>query len=252
MDLKNTWNLRIAQVLYPFGIVPKGFYVGKINFDELLKKQQVYLLRRSLLSFEKTFVENGMGGYELNEDALVDKKRPTGAFNLSTNIFGASFKESFQKYRLLHNAEGGQKWKMNSIRPHKYLQYLFSSVSLNDEGCSIFIDANKIHNRPQKFLREADASEQDKFLEKMGSKPIMVKKQMEYPGSVKVIHDPLNLNYWHAECGFFKYDDERLDRLNGKWGETFCKDVVGNILSLHCYPKPDGDNYYIPKSAYIK
>lgn len=251
MDLKDIFSNKVIALLYPQSIISRVKYKKEIDFNKLVQNQQVYLLRRSLLMLDKTFVSNGSGGYELNEDALVAKTQ--GVVNLSMNIFGSYFKENFLKYRISHKLYGGMKWNNMKV----YFLKNLSSISLNNKGCPIYIDANKIHNKPRKVKKPATNDILQDFITKTGLNPVLINtngsKQLEFQGNTAIKHDPLNFNYWHAEYQFFDYNNkEPLRNLGSKWGEQFCQDVITNTLSINCYPKPYKGNYKLSKSIHLK
>ncbi|MFL9845071.1 hypothetical protein [Flavobacterium rhizosphaerae] len=252
MDLKNIWKHKFS-VFNLISILPKKAYKQNIDFDNLLSKNQIFLLRRSNLSFSSTYRKNGSGGYECNEDALVNN--PKEAFNLSTNIFGGKFKEKHINFRLSLKHFAGRKWhKGTKICTFKHL----SGVTINPPSCSIFIDANKIHRVPRTYSKDLKPNDNIlKNYEKItGFNPVMKKKgnkenSYELSGYCKIVHDPLNFNYWHAEYGFYDFDDQRIKKLGAKWIESFYNNLIDNTISINCYPEPFGNNYKINKDTYL-
>lgn len=250
MDLRNIWQLKLSQFLYPKDLLPKLRYTEEINFTSLLSSKQVYLVRRSYLSYERTFKNTPGGKYEINVDALV--KKSTDVNNLSTNIFGR-FKINHLKYRLDHRSYGGSRWMGKSI---KFLSNI-SSILPPVEGIPIYIDANKIHDKPQIYTKPKVKEELDKWIEVTKSDPVTVttgKGQTEYRyhGTTRIDHDPLNFNYWHAVYNIYDFNGDRIKNLGGKWGMRFGDVILAHSLSKHCYPSiPDG-NYIIEDKYYKK
>ena len=123
INLKNIFLCKIYRLLgklvYPYCILPKKSYVIKMNFDELVDNQSIFVLRRSDLCEEETFFRFINGDFLLNDDAIENRRVP----NLSINLMGGLFKDEHSKFVPLNDAQSS--WEGGSV----YL-YIFHLVEL--------------------------------------------------------------------------------------------------------------------------
>ena len=225
------WYRLVGKLKYPSSILPKVSYEAKMNMDSLTNSQ-LYLLRRSNNPFDKTF--NKMGDYfVLREDAIGYKDVP----GLSLNLLGGKFKIRHLKYKVLMKTPASQKWDGTT--------QIFLSEHLNDfevvkGGCPIFLDANKLHDKPIPYDREKNShldKEVQNFFNNMIPAGIDVGNKYKLEARIKLAHDPINLNYWHVEYELYDFQNTRLDATKGKtWIEDLAKQVFKNIISINSYP----------------
>ena len=114
---------------------------------------------------------------------------------LSLNILGGKFKEDHSNYKA----------KKNGFEPWKPYEPIFISEYINDYEkieckCNIYFHANNIHNKnyPIDFKKDTFKIFKDearKYLDQLPTKSNKGDKEVIY--QVKLIHDPIKLNYWY-------------------------------------------------------
>ncbi|MBF4508255.1 hypothetical protein IRZ83_16380 [Flavobacterium sp. JLP] len=250
MDLKNIWIVKnFHKLIYPRQILPKKNYKLLLDFD-ILKLQQVYLIRRSNLSYDETFFKFG-NGFEINEDAIIN--HPKSILGLSTNIAGGPFKEKHLKFRLNMHSSGNEKWiKKKRVFLYSHLD----SISLT-AGCAIYMNVNKIHKYPHD-CKKPYSNELVKFLSTINT-PISEEvndsgnKTIKVPGTCIIKHDPLVLNYWHAEFHLIDIPNgNEIKKYGSKWLEEYCREIITNVISRNCTPQPTLKNHKLKKDLYIE
>ncbi|MFB9079394.1 hypothetical protein ACFFLS_05865 [Flavobacterium procerum] len=249
MDLRNIWIVKsLHKLIYPRQILPKKCYKLSLDFDLLKSQQQLYLIRRSNLPYEDTFEKLG-DKYEINEDALIN--HPKDILGLSTNIAGGLFKRRHLKFRLIMNSSGNAKW---TKKKRVFLYTHLKSISIKD-GCPIYMNVNKIHKFPHDY-KKPHTNELINFLKSIDTNPIIEKNEggakiLTMPGTCIVKHDPLILNYWHAEFQLIDVTNEKeITKYGSKWLETYCNDIINNAISRNCMPYPANLDYKLDKSCY--
>lgn len=251
MSLENIWLRRIYVALfYPLSLLPKSNYISKIDISSLLEAEDIYFVRKSELSKNEAFEKIG-SIFKLREDALS----PKDIFGMSMNIYSSSFKKRHLKYRLPLSSFGGKKWLKDST---KFFQKpAIDSVEIEKVGCSIFISGRKIHNKPQTY--QAPKIEDLLAYKERFGKPAEVKVDNKtfflVEGNCKILHDPLNMNYWHVEYNIFDYENSQIKKYGSAWVKQFCESVIANTIMLNSYPSfplekiPTIPNHFYLKSA---
>lgn len=219
------WYRLIGRLTFPSKILPRTSYKSQIDIDNLLENLQVYVLRRSDYSLEDTFNELG----NLRSDAVIPKQIPF----LSLNMLGGHFKTKHAFIRI--GKEGSRKWIKNE---KVYLSEFVNGYEILNKGCSIYIDANSIHNQSFPYSQPSTSElreEVDKFF-KFIPKPTAEKDGFHFQGNVKIVHDPTILNYWHVEYNIFDFKGETIKHKKSKYIEQLCLDILTDIVSVNAYP----------------
>jgi len=210
----------------PVSILPKLKYIQKIDIQTILDNQTMYILRRSDKSYSDTFndVDN------LRDDALLLKDIPF----LSLNILGGLFKPEHTRFRIIKN--GMKRWEQSY--PILITEFL-TDYEILDKYCIIFIEANGINNQSVPYSQKESKDlkkEIDKFFTYF-DKPIIVQGQYKFEGTTKLIHDPINLNYWHLELNLFDFKNDPIKFKDSAYIKDFCKKVITDIICANSYPQ---------------
>lgn len=254
MDLKNTWLYKFyCLVIYPKSILSKSTFIGDIDITSLIENQQVFVMRRSSFPHSKTFIKISNEVYHLRADII----KKSDLLNLSTNLAGCKFKEKHLKFRLLIGKFGANKWnKYDTISFFKNPVAFLSSISIFNEGCSIYIDANKTHNLTHPYERQKD-KEIEKFIKAFSNtseleKDLNGKETYKVNAFCRFKHDPLNFNYWHFEYVISDFKQSEIEKYGPKWLDNLCKSIVSDVFTFYSYHKPNARKFDIPEKYYIK
>jgi len=222
-----------TKIGYPFHILPIKSFVKKINIDDLLKSNKVYSVRRSELSFRETFNETMM----LREDALNYNSVPS----LSVNLLGGMLlpRDAFFNIKRSTGVKSGlEKWPGGSnVCFYEYL----NDYSFEKDVCLIYLDVNKLHRHQFPYNRVVDANlkmELAKF-DKFIDKSTMINGEVNFLGNIQFSHDPIFLNYWHAELLVFDENDEMVVKIKSKYQKKFCKQIINDIICINSFSKID-------------
>lgn len=230
----------IGNIDYPESILPKEDFFREIDFDLLLaSNKNIYMLRRSEKSFENTFKKVGKD-YYLRIDAVQNQRLP----KLSINLLGTFFKKEYLKYNVPHNKPGGAKWLGHSV----VFKNFFNDYSVVDVGCEIYLHANNIDGKtfPYSYPYSKDSAKIVSEFEKIvgGGALAPIKDPNDptksyYPvfGTIKIIHDPLILNYWHAEMITKGFNDKEVTSTKPTWTDKYFKSIMTNVISVNAYPE---------------
>lgn len=232
-SLKNTFLCKIykfnGKLDYPQNILPNPNYKKILNFDDIVEVHNIFLLRRSEVSFEEAFFKLG-NRYVLKDDAIDYKRIP----NLSTNLLGGGFKPSYSLFRVLRNTLAEKKWDGDNV----YLSEHLNSYTKVEGGCVVYLNANNIHNVdfPYNLNSNPDFHKEIKKFENVFAE--MIKKnvsgqEIELLGSTKIVHDPINLNYWHVELKLMDYGGNELKNATSKKHEQIAKHAKNNLIKLN-------------------
>jgi hypothetical protein len=230
----------IGKCDFPVSILPKLNYVSIIDIQSLLNGQTVYILRRSDKSFNDTF--NDLG--KLREDAITPKEIPF----LSLNMLGGLFKPEHTKFKVLNN--GMSRWKNND-----YISIIdfLNDFTRIDNYCIVYIEANGIDSQSIPYDQTATkdlTKEINRFFEHI-DKPIISDGSYKLEGKTKLLHDPINLNYWHLELNILDYKQNPIKYKSSKYIEDFCKKVINDIICANSFSSVT-DIPEIPKNIYRK
>jgi len=226
---------------YPNSILPKTSYKPIINIDALIKNQSVCLIRRSDKIFEDTFNQLG-GEYTLKEDVISYSDVP----NLSINLLGGLFEDKHIKYKASLKEPAGKKWDgMTEINLAEHV----NGYVVVENFCAIYIHANNIHDITVPYKRPID-KELDKFFKAFEIEPIKEENNYILDGKTKVIHDPINLNYWHVEFKILNFEQGEIKDTKATWKKEYSKQVLKDIIAANAFPAACLYNS-IPISFYI-
>lgn len=228
-----------GKIDYPESILPKQNFCNKIDFNLLLASNKyIYLLRRSEKSLEQTF-QLLEGSYLLRLDSISNERLP----KLSINLLGAFFKKEHLKYIVAHNKPGGAKWRNNKKILFKFF---FKDYSITDVGCEIYLHANNIDGKTFPFsypyskdnvkvVREFEQAVGCGILKPIADPADPTKSFYQVSGTVKLVHDPLVLNYWHVEMITKNFNDKEVKSASPVWTETFFKSIMSNVIRVNAY-----------------
>ncbi|WP_379731791.1 hypothetical protein [Flavobacterium branchiicola] len=225
---------------YPESIIPKINFYKQIDFDLLLaSNRNIYLLRRSEKPFEQTFQSFGKG-HMLRLNAISNERLP----KLSLNLLGAFFKREHLKYVVSHKKPGGDKW-----RDYKKISFkdYFKDYEVTDVGCEIYLHANNINGKTFPFsfpFSKENARVVRDFEKAIGEGMI---KQVTDPidptniyylvsGVIKLVHDPLVLNYWHVEMISENFNGKEVKSASPAWTQPFFDSMMKNLIRVNAYP----------------
>lgn len=229
----------IGKIDYPESIIPKENFSNEIDFDLLLaSNKNIYLLRRSDKSLEQTFQLLG-GNYLLRLDAISNERLP----KLSLNLLGAFFKKEHLKYIVAHNKPGGSKWLNNKKVSFKKF---FKDYKVSEVGCEIYLHANNIDGKTFPFpfpyskdnarvVREFEKAVGGGVLEPVKDPADPAKLYYMVSGTIKLVHDPLVLNYWHVEMISKNFNDKEVKSASSAWTEPFFKSIMKHVIRVNAY-----------------
>jgi|GEM_PF-3823523 len=228
----------IGKCDFPVSILPKFHYVSLIDIQLLLNGQTVYIIRRSDKSFNDTF--NDLG--KLREDALTPKEIPF----LSLNMLGGLFKPEHTKLKVLNS--GMNRWKNNDFI--SIIDFLNDFTKVNNY-CIVYIEANGIDGQgvPYSQTSTKDLKREIDLFFKHLDKPVILENKYKLEGETKLIHDPINLNYWHLELNLLDYKKEPIRYKSSKYIEEFCKKVISDIVCANSHSSLT-EIPQIPKNVY--
>lgn len=219
--LRNCYRVS-GKLKFPQSIIPKRYYVSKMDIDKLIEENQLYLLRRSDLPFDDTFNTLGF----LRESALEPRQVPF----LSLNLLGAFFETKHANLRIIKN--GANKWIDNS--PIFITEHL-SDFEVLDDFCLIYIDANKIHKNkiPYSQPRSPELNKEISDFFTHCTMPEIKDKSYILEGMTKLQHDPIILNYWHMELNVLNYKETAIKYSGSKSILGFCNAILTDIICIN-------------------
>jgi hypothetical protein len=247
ISLKNFITILLSRIQFhlksnkfPKEIIPKVGFLSKIPIDELIERQNLIVIRRVDKSSDETF--NTIG--TLREDALIPKEIPF----LSLNILGGAFKIHHSKYKI--NKDGMERWDGN--RKIKLFQFRDSFTEI-DNYTIIFMDTSKINNQnfPYNQPKSTEINKEIANFFKHVGLPSLSGGEFNLEGKIKLLHDPLNLNYWHAELNIIDFKGDSMKFKRSKYIEKLCSEIIVNIICINSY-KAEPCITSIPKQYYIK
>lgn len=225
---------------FPISILPKFNYVSLIDVQTLLKNQTVFIIRRSDKSSEDTFNELG----KLRDDALLPKEIPF----LSLNILGGLFKPEHSKFRIIK--EGGVRWRNKEFIS---IVNFLNDYQILENYCLVYIEANGVDSQDFPYSQPSHKDldrEVEKFFQHV-DKPKVINGSYSFKGLSKLLHDPVNLNYWHMELNIFNYQGAPIQYKSNPYIKVLCQQVISNIISANSFQEmPDFQE--IPKTFYKK
>lgn len=217
---------RVGKCDFPVSILPKINYVSVLDLQSLLHDQTVYIVRRSDKSYNDTF--NDLG--KLREDAITPKEIPF----LSLNMLGGLFKPEHIRFRVLNN--GSNPWNNNDFI--SIFDFL-NDFTLVDNYCIVYIEANGIDSQSIPYLQPAtkDLTKEINIFFQHVDKPIISDGSYKLEGETKLLHDPINLNYWHLELNILDYKQNPIKYKSSRYIEAFCKKVIDDIICANSFSK---------------
>lgn len=238
-SLKNTFLCKIYEISgkldYPNKILPRPNYKKKLDFDNVIQNQNVFLLRRAEMSFEDAFFKLG-GRYCLKDGAIEFNRIP----NLSTNLLGGSFKAEHSSFRVTRNTLAEKKWNGDNI----YLSDHLGSYTKVNGGCVIYLNANNLHNAefPYNLNSNADLHKEVRRFENTFSRKIISNEngeQIKLLGSARIVHDPINLNYWHVELKVMDFVDKELKDASSNKHKQIAQHALSSLVSINSFSSVD-------------
>lgn len=238
-SLKNTFLCKIYEINgkldYPSKILPNPNYKKKLDFDNITQNQNVFLLRRAEMSFDDAFFKLGQR-YVLKDGAIEYNRIP----NLSTNLLGGSFKPEHSFFRVKRNTLADKKWEGDNV----YLSDHLGSYTKVSGGCVIYLKANNLHNTefPYNLNSNPDLhKEVKKFEDTFSNKIVSNEKgqQIKLLGSTKIVHDPINLNYWHVELKVMDFIDKELKDASSNKHKQLAQHALDNLVSINSFSSVD-------------
>lgn len=237
INLKNIFLCKKSRLLgkldYPYCILPKVSYIVKMDFDELVDNQSIYVLRRSDLSEEETFYKLINGDFLLNDDAIENRRVP----NLSINLMGGLFTNKHSKFVPLSDAQN--RWEGGSVYLYKYI----NDYKIESGKGLIFINVNGLHNKQIPYTLPSDKNlhkEVANFQKAFGSSSSIVKnnppERIELLGKIYFVHDPINLNYWHVELKIENYKEEIIQKASNVSSKEFVEELFTNWIKINSSP----------------
>lgn len=234
-SLKNIFLCKIYEINgkldYPKKILPNPNYKKILDFDNITQVKNVFLLRRADMSFEDTFFKLG-NQYFLKDDAIDYNRIP----NLSTNLLGGGFKPDYSTFRIKRNTLAEKKWEGDNV----YLSDHVGSYTKVEGGCVVYLNANNLHNVafPYNLNFNPDFHNEVKNFQNVFSKNIISNEKDEkikLLGSTKVVHDPINLNYWHVELKVMDFAGKELKNASSKKHEQIAQHALNNLISINSF-----------------
>lgn len=231
----------LGELDYPNSILPKRRYKPIININDLIKEQAVWLIRRSNKNFDDTFDKVG-NEYFLKGDVIPRSDVPS----LSLNLLGGYFDSQHIKYRTQLKKPASNKWDGKTI--------VYLSDHLDDfvvvEDCSpIFIDANAVHDAKVPYKHPVD-NDVKNFYKSLNKELVEVDNKTGVEGKTVVVHDPINLNYWHVELKVLDYSGKEVNYKGSKWIKDYCQVILDDVIALSAFPTATSAD--IPKPYYIR
>jgi hypothetical protein len=232
-SLKNTFLCKIykfnGKLDYPQNILPSPTYKKILDFDNVLQFHNVFLLRRAEVSFEEAFFKLG-DSYILKDDAIDYRRIP----NLSTNLLGGGFKPNHSIFRVTRDTLAEKKWDGANV----YLSEHLNSYTKVEGGCVVYLKANNIHNVDFPYNLDSNPvfhKEIEKFKNIFNDKieENILGQKIKLLGSTKIVHDPINLNYWHVELKLMDYSGSELKNANSKKHEQIAKHAKDNLIKMN-------------------
>lgn len=235
MNLRN-YFLHIYWFLkYPKTILPSKMYIHKINVDKIINKNDFYVVRRVPSHYLDSI-------YKLNGTTTMLRISSATKLNkvvgFSMNILGAKYSikhlKYIAKYPPISNTWNGKVINFIScfFRYRKCIEV--------DNNCIAFVyKASSLHNKEVPYLRTFEKEKDFKAVtdaievKNVARKFIFCKrKPNSFVGNIKLMHSPINFNYWHIILSIFpEGSDEPLSNMNGKWKEDICDYVYKIYLS---------------------
>lgn len=238
--LKCSFHKLMRKSDFPKSIIPKENFVLLMDMDNLLEHESIFVLRRSDRNYEDTFNDLGI----LRDEALSPREVP----NLSINLLGGFFKPEHTKYRIINR--GMQKWgNYKSINISEYLE----DFEIIENYTPIFIEANNINEVEVPYTQHVNkdiTKEVEKFFSIM-PKPSISGGKYHLQGKTKLVHDPTNLNYWHAELRLENFKGDEIKYKKSAYISEFCEKVISDIICANAYPSIDNIPS-IPEEYYLR
>lgn len=207
--------------LYPKELLPKYSY--KFIFTESLP-QKSHLIRISHKEID-ILDENG----EVRVDALIKKGFDKDIYGYSTNLFNKFLPSQHIKFWPSLDKNKDYKWKPGK----KILAARDIRFDILKNKIPIYLKLDKLHKRDFKYEKKNS----DKELE-------------NYTGSSRIVHTPMDYNFWHFELKIYDKNGDEINREpDPNWkknaAKSFIKFTLKNSASTKC---PEA--YHLKKSIY--
>jgi hypothetical protein len=218
---------------YPIFILPNTRYKIKMDLDELLQRNNVYIVRRSDLPLNESF----NSAKKLKAAAIPLKRIP----DLSTNLLGAFFKAKHIKYFVYK--PGADAWNGLKVR----IKNFNNSYKKAEDSEPIFIEAKELQNIPIPFKAVNNSTNRNRA----GNLPFEPNEQNEIQlsGKTQLVHSPTNLNYWHIELKVIDFNNSAIKNSSNKFNESAC-DFIHDIISECAIMTLPNELYHIDRSYY--
>ena len=238
----NYYCLIQGKNFYPASILPKHTYRSIINIDDLLNKQELYILRRAEISPEDLFTDLGT----LNSDAIDLKDIP----DLSMNLMGSFFTDKHVKFVPLK--KGSQIW------PGGVKVYLSDFIDeykvLTDNFSFFYINLKELHKISIPFEKEKDIQAVNLFKQLKYANTVLGNRIISVNnGTSEIKHAPTYLNYWHIELQIKDPSSKVISRGKSRAAsEILSKFLIEHIFSVKSMATLDKVTpARIVKSSYI-
>lgn len=214
---------------YPAEIIPQSGFKLSINIDDLLLAQSDIVLSRRI---DKDVSECDYFGGKImveSEDIVDDY------MDLSLNLLGGLFEnEKHLRYRQLK--PGTNDWDGKDVDLEKYS----TCFEIKQHCFPIYLKALDLHN--QKFPYKRSIGRQKEFNDIQKN---IVDRTLDvfhgeddytFEGTVKIVHSPTMLNYWHIEVKGIPEDSKGkpLEKSKSTWQKNFFR-AIGEDLILVKY-----------------
>ena len=210
----------IGKLNYPLFILPKGFYITRMNIDSLISGiSSITIVRRSNKSKQETFNKFGM----VRDDAILDNEIP----GMSMNLLGGMFQSDF--IYLNPTKDASKKWDGSEIVLYSKYRKLVQKIPVTTP---IFFEVKKLHNITFPYNRIIDKDTR-KLVNSLDIKPIEDSGHFKFLGRSVIIHEPTRLNYWHVEFQILDIMNQQVTNTSSNWKKTVAKIALSDIIKVN-------------------
>ena len=214
---------------YPSDIIPQSGFKLSIDIDGLLNAQSDILFSRRI---DKDVLDCEYFGGKImveSEDITDDYK------NLSLNLLGGLF-ENEKHLHFRQMKPGTDAWDGKDVDMEKYS----TCFEIKRPCFPIYLKAIDLHNQKFPYRRHiGKLKDYNDIQNNIIDRTLDVfhgEDDYTFEGTVKIVHSPTMLNYWHFEVKGVPEDSkgQSLEKTKSKWQKNFFR-AIGEDLILAKY-----------------
>src|SRR5665213_1257493 len=208
--LKDFFQYNYACILgkprYPKKILPKTTYQPTLSIDEIAKQFDLYIVRRADFHCDEVLNEAG-----ILKDEVISKSDVKG---LSMNLLGGLFCQKHAKFRAVKKA--ADPWNYKAI----YLSDYLNDYSVKDVWCPLVYQLQDLHDVAIPALNQKN-KDTEKYIKANNLTPELIDNEYKLEYRMKIIHEPVYLNYWHVELKLYDAAGKEVTKkVTNQWAKS--------------------------------